>query len=837
MRNFLRDKYPSGEWGIEDVLLVGHYDDVPMRRTWQDLGYGKPETDLYYAELSLPDSQSWDADGDHKYGEDSDPIDFYSEVNVGRIPWSDAGTVFAICEKSVAYEQNDDPAFKKNILLLGAYFWANTDNAVLMEAKVDEPWMTDWTMTRMYEKNANYWSSYDCDYPLLHANVMSVWPAGQFAFVNWAGHGSPTSCHIYGLGAPAFISSSDCPSLNDDYPAIVFADACSNSDTDYLNIGQAMLKDGAVGFVGSTKVALGCPGWSDPDDGSSQSFDYRFTTCVTSGDYTQGEAHQWALRDMYTSGLWDYAKYEMFEWGALWGNPNLGMVPVLALNILLPDGLPGSIPPGVLTEITVEILNGTEQYVLGTGMLHYRYDGGTWLTASLQPLGANLYEATLPPAGCDATPEYYFSAQGSGGSTVLKPIDAPDTIYSAAVGELVAMFADDFETDQGWTVENSAGLTDGQWGRGVPVGGGVRGDPPTDYDGSGQCYVTDNANDDSDVDGGYTWLISPTIDLSEGDEAVRYALWYTNNFGDDPNNDLFKVHVSNNNGGDWTLVETIGALSPPEEWIEHSFWVGDFVSPTSEVKVRFEASDLGAASVVEAGVDAFSVSRFECIPPGIVAPLAEDSLGTECTEDAQCDEEARCVSGVCYAPKHRYISIARNLAQMTTAARRITLQGTEPPVQWWVGTPYESGGLTLADVVAAPVYVDQWPDVVHVTGCEIATDQTYLIQAIALDEDVGDEGNYSETLALHTPSVWGDTVSPSLGVVCKPPDGIVGLADIMAGIRKFQGTDVAPLTWLDIAPSSGSSVPDQVVGLGDIMGAIGGFQGDPYPGLGPLNCP
>ncbi|MFH2000592.1 MAG: C25 family cysteine peptidase, partial [Planctomycetota bacterium] len=88
IRNFLRDKYPQEEWGIEDVLLVGHYDDVPMRRCNQDLGYGQPETDLYYAELSLPDSESWDKNGDHKWGSNEDPIDFYSEVNVGRIPWS-----------------------------------------------------------------------------------------------------------------------------------------------------------------------------------------------------------------------------------------------------------------------------------------------------------------------------------------------------------------------------------------------------------------------------------------------------------------------------------------------------------------------------------------------------------------------------------------------------------------------------------------------------------------------------------------------------------------------------------------------------------------------------
>ena len=118
MRMFLRDNL--GSWGIEDVLLVGHYDDVHMRRCEQDVGYGKPETDLYFAELSLPDNQSWDSDNDHKYGENSDNIDFYSEVNVGRIPWSGATLVQSICNKSVAYELNNDPSFKKNILLPAA---------------------------------------------------------------------------------------------------------------------------------------------------------------------------------------------------------------------------------------------------------------------------------------------------------------------------------------------------------------------------------------------------------------------------------------------------------------------------------------------------------------------------------------------------------------------------------------------------------------------------------------------------------------------------------------------------------------------------------------------
>ena len=325
MRAFLLEKYPSSEWGIQDVCLVGSYNDVPMRQCWQDVGYGKPKTDYYYAELSLPDSQSWDSDGDHHYGENSDPIDFEAEINVGRIPWGDTAIVQSICEKSVAYEQNTDDSFKKNILLLGAYFWSDTDNAVLMDYKTNpsnNPWMSDWTRTRLYEQG---YSTHPMDGDITYNNVKNVWSSGTYAFVDWAGHGSPTECVRQYPTETDFVNTATCPYLNDNYPAIIFADACSNSDTDYLNLGQAMLQQGGVGFVGSNKVALGCPGWSNPMSGSSQSLDYYFTSCCTSGDYTQGAALQWSLRQMYTNNLWDYMRYEMFEWGDLFGNPDLTM--------------------------------------------------------------------------------------------------------------------------------------------------------------------------------------------------------------------------------------------------------------------------------------------------------------------------------------------------------------------------------------------------------------------------------------------------------------------------------------------------------------------------------
>ena len=612
MRNFLRDKYPSGEWGIRDVLLAGHYDDVPMRRVYQDVGYGMPETDFYYAELSYPDNQSWDADGDLKWAEDyDDPIDFYGEINVGRIPWSDPETVEKICRKSVRYEMNVDPAFKRSMLCLGAFFWPDTDAAVLMELKTDpanNAWMADWDVTKGYEKNNDYTSIYDCDFPLMERTMMTeAWMKRGYGFVNWGGHGNPEGCHISGMGSAYFVVGSDAWVLDDDYPAVVFANACSNADTDALNIGQRLIKNGAAGFLGATKVSFGTTGWSHPHHGCGSSMDYFFTQAYTSGNYTLGEALNFAVSYMYQNGLFYYVYYETLEWASVWGQPDLGLETKGPITICDLEGKPDALVlPGFEAHLTFRIKPGLDTYAAGTGYVHYRHDpAAAFERAPIASLGGDLYEVRIPPTSPGTVTEFHLIAESTGGEKVCLPFDAPLDTFTYTTGFEVNVVEHGFEQEEGWTVINE-NVSSGAFVRAAP--GSTSAQPDEDHTTDGtQCYVTGPAAGSlgqDDLDGGPTRLVSPAFDVTGDDVHAGFWIWHhTSSYGiQQP----MTIEVSNDDGVTWVLVE---AISHAPGWHRHTFRVAEQVTPSAQVRFRISATDEPNDDVVEALVDDFHLYR------------------------------------------------------------------------------------------------------------------------------------------------------------------------------------------------------------------------------------
>ena len=298
------------------------------------------------------------------------------------------------------------------------------------------------------------------------------------------------------------------------------------------------------------------------------------------------------------------------------------------ISFVYPTGLLESIIPGSPTELLVNVVPDNGTPVPGTGNLNYRIGlSGAFTTIPMTEMNPNEYLATLPAVDCPGMIQYFFSADAPVYGTFTDPANAPEeatyTAFAVAGVEATITLEDNFETQLGWHVTNSAGLTTGAWQRGVPAGGGDRGDPPTDADGSGQCYVTGIGDGDTDIDGGTTTLLSPVLDASVGDMVLSYDRWFSTTQGEAPFEDIFTIQVSDNGGSSWATLEFVGPTGPEVDggWINKEFRLADLAGfeLNNQFRVRFIASDLGAASIVEAGVDAVKLFDFAC-PVGPCEP-------------------------------------------------------------------------------------------------------------------------------------------------------------------------------------------------------------------------
>ncbi|HMN96422.1 MAG TPA: hypothetical protein PKC43_11190 [Phycisphaerales bacterium] len=298
-----------------------------------------------------------------------------------------------------------------------------------------------------------------------------------------------------------------------------------------------------------------------------------------------------------------------------------------------PDGLPSSLSATGGPLVTVEVIEVTDSLKPGTAKFFYRPAGGSWSQAPLESIGDSLFVANFPALPCGETIQYYFLAQTNGGSFVADPPAASASPYSAfaSFGPLVESFADDFNTDLGWTVFNGPLLTDGAWERGIPFQIGCnRGAPEVDADGSGFCYLTDNppSGCNSDVDGGPTILTSPLLDATVPNAHIEYWRWFSNNLGNAPFQDVFVVQVSGNGGGSWTTLESVGPAGQEVQggWYFKRFRIADVIAPTDQFRIRFIADDAEPGSVVEAAVDGVRLFGIDCTPPSIPGDLNGDGV-------------------------------------------------------------------------------------------------------------------------------------------------------------------------------------------------------------------
>ncbi|MGE0479232.1 MAG: M14 family zinc carboxypeptidase [Phycisphaerae bacterium] len=288
------------------------------------------------------------------------------------------------------------------------------------------------------------------------------------------------------------------------------------------------------------------------------------------------------------------------------------------IRIDLPNGVPTSVLPGAAWTLHVRVTSaGRDPVDPASVIVHSRTAAnGPFTETVATPLGNDLYEVMLPPRGCGTPTQIYISAAAvGGGTTFLNPPQAPAAVYTVPIGVLSVAFDDNFETDQGWTVQNTA-VTAGAWVRvdpnGTTQGGGPAQPEDDNPDGTGTfCYVTGQGTPGgavgaADLDGGPTRLLSPRLALGGQYPTVSYYRWFYNDDGDDS----LIVEASDDDGASWTLVHTIDTSG--RVWSRGSFELINYVEPTDNVRLRFSVSDNPNNSVTEAAVDDVQITVFAC---------------------------------------------------------------------------------------------------------------------------------------------------------------------------------------------------------------------------------
>lgn len=135
------------------------------------------------------------------------------------------------------------------------------------------------------------------------------------------------------------------------------------------------------------------------------------------------------------------------------------------------------------------------------------------------------------------------------------------------------------------------------------------------------CFVTGQGTDpantgEADVDNGKTSLSTPALDMTGmAEPTIGYWRWF---YGNTPPDDWLAVFISNDNGQNFVPVDTTRGIR--NDWVERSIRVADYVTPTSQVRLKFVAADLGAQTLVEAAID--DIITYDAATPQVGIPGA-----------------------------------------------------------------------------------------------------------------------------------------------------------------------------------------------------------------------
>ncbi|MGC8798071.1 MAG: C25 family cysteine peptidase [candidate division WOR-3 bacterium] len=266
LRNYLQ--LCARDSGLQYLLLAGDTDIIPGRKAFafaSGAGLHPREDslpcDLYYSDLD----GTWDANGNHIYGEPDDSVDLFPDIFVGRVPVRTREQARAFVTKLLTYERNLLNDYQHRALLSAAILWTDpwTDEMHAKE-KIRDNMPPRFQVRTLYESQM----------PITVDTAIALLNAGCGLF-NHCGHGW---IDALALSRQTVLRNSLIDQLtNRRRPGITYSIGCWTAAFDFDCIGEHFLLNpdgGGVAYIGNSSYGWGAPG--NPGFGYSDRFDRRF---------------------------------------------------------------------------------------------------------------------------------------------------------------------------------------------------------------------------------------------------------------------------------------------------------------------------------------------------------------------------------------------------------------------------------------------------------------------------------------------------------------------------------------------------------------------------------
>jgi len=258
IRNFIIDKYTNN--GTKYVLIGGDTGVVPYRGFYVSTGgYTDSDmlADMYFAHLD----GSHNADGDSRYGETNDNVDFYAEVAVGRAPCQTVTEAQNFVNKVIAYEQMDKPervCFHQSRVQAG-----NNPDARCLAWNCDDYIPGSYYIDYLFEENGT----------VSKTVWINAWAADPIVVVH-IGHGTTDIYHInYELGGTVSWYNSDVPSLTNTFFPWTTSVACITGEIEANDcLAEAYVMDANNGAIAA--IYNDNYGWFSTDDACKYSGEF-----------------------------------------------------------------------------------------------------------------------------------------------------------------------------------------------------------------------------------------------------------------------------------------------------------------------------------------------------------------------------------------------------------------------------------------------------------------------------------------------------------------------------------------------------------------------------------